>query len=219
MQPLPLQTHGSWFGSVTLNGWEGSTNAKIRYFCCYRYDDESNESYLTENTETIRIKGKIKGKRINHKMSENNFISTPSKSSRIMWKNIWNEHDLKVMKAAQFVCPLITRINGTERFPTKVALSDKQNCTTKAALRYIDIEKQFPKKNNSIALCPKLIYGNYSAERLIEWFEFNKLMGVDKIMLFTYNVVKEVRKVLEHYEQEGLLVTRPFAIPAKSRLP
>ena len=28
-------------------------------------------------------------------------------------------------------------------------------------------------------MCPKFVYGNYSAESLIEWFEFNKLMGAE----------------------------------------
>ncbi|XP_053379620.1 uncharacterized protein LOC123527009 [Mercenaria mercenaria] len=224
LQPLEYYSNSQRHGIITLNGWEGYQFAKARYYCCYRYDNNVTSVAVRERNNHKVDKRKRKTKHAEkHTNQENNSIGI--KSSPMLWKNIWNMHIFKIIKAAQFVCPLIPMESGgtvtmgsdanKNKFPTKVALSDKENCKNEKILKYIDIERQPPRRKDSIAVCPKLVYGNYSADRLIEWFEFNKLMGVDKIMLFTYNIVDDIKVVLDHYVKEGLLITREFDIPAK----
>ena len=222
LRPLTPSDQTSKFGTITINGWEFHSHVKARYNCCYRYDrkvtanDVLRNSYMTNN----------KAKPQNNEHTENTFQKANEDhvmvvASPMTWKNIWNIHKLKILKAAQFICPLVpVKIDNVDnKYPTKVALSNKEKCANWKALKYVDIDNQTVAEGDSIAVCPKLVYGNYSAERLIEWFEFNKLMGADKIMLFTYNIVKEVKIVLNHYVKEGLLVTKEFDIPSKSKLP
>lgn len=68
-----------------------------------------------------------------------------------------------------------------------------------------------------IGQCAKLIYGNINGNRLIEWFEFQKLVGVKRIVAYPYEIKSLFAlKVLEHYEKEGVLhMVKGFDFPEK----
>lgn len=72
-------------------------------------------------------------------------------------------------------------------------------------------------KRHHIGLCGKLIYGNIDGDRLIEWFEFLKLVGVDHVIAYPYNITSQyAKKVLQHYQADGLLQLVPgFDFPEK----
>lgn len=175
-------------GIITFNGWEFFRNHKDDYYCCYKYPD---------NRRNV---------------------------SPVLKKNIWDLTYLKIINAVQVICPLIPGnvINAGQnvKMPSQVALSATNVCrdTRKARIKYIKLEEKrdSPKGNNSIAVCSKIIYNDYPAGRLVEWFEFNKLMGVDKVMMFRFNVSREGQKVLDHYETEGFLETIEYDYPMKS---
>lgn len=69
---------------------------------------------------------------------------------------------------------------------------------------------------NGLAICSHITYKTANAAHLIEWFEAQRLLGIDKIMTFTYKLNAEAMRVLEFYESEGLLVImRDFSFPEK----
>lgn len=69
-----------------------------------------------------------------------------------------------------------------------------------------------------IALCAKMAFGHeLKANRLVEWFELQRLMGVDKIQLFDLGNTQEVYNVTRHYQDSGFLIFLPLKLPGETR--
>ncbi|XP_069973430.1 uncharacterized protein [Penaeus vannamei] len=67
----------------------------------------------------------------------------------------------------------------------------------------------------SVAVCgPALYYYNEDfSDRLIEWLETLRAMGVAKVFLYETDVAPTLSQVLRHYEQDGLVSTLPYSYP------
>ncbi|KAL4220871.1 hypothetical protein ACF0H5_019137 [Mactra antiquata] len=147
------------------------------------------------------------------------YNNTDVKSTRLIKKITWNVNDLKIVKATQFVCPLLLHTSdGVEdMLPTKIALATLNGCQApNVASKYVNVEQMFPIADKiSIGVCAKLIYKNFSAEKLIEWVEFNKMMGVNKMMLFTHDISPDTKFVLDYYVKQGLMFLKEFDYPLK----
>ncbi|EDW78310.1 uncharacterized protein Dwil_GK16240 [Drosophila willistoni] len=50
------------------------------------------------------------------------------------------------------------------------------------------------------------------SERLIEWFEMQRLMGATRIYAYMYDVHPSVQRVLDYYQHEGFLELRPLTM-------
>lgn len=136
---------------------------------------------------------------------------TPTK---VYTTHIWDVPDIKVITASQFMCNVSA--NADQLNQTYVGLSGTPTCKK---VEYVKVELQMKppsSANASFAVCGKVVYGNFSAPRLLEWFEVNKAFGVDHVSLFTYNVTKETDAVLKHYQKEGFLTLKEFDFPMKS---
>lgn len=128
----------------------------------------------------------------------------------------WDVPFIKVVKSTKFVCTLKQPAGMEGVFPTKVGLSHRKNC---AGAKYVNVEKPFPKPKRedlTFGVCAKIIYGDYDAEKIFEWFQINKFMGVDHVTVFTYNVSSQIQKVLDYYHKEGFLTMKEFDFPLKS---
>lgn len=129
----------------------------------------------------------------------------------------WNEPDFKIVSATKYICDISSVYEQSQRFPTKVGLSHSPKC---ARAQYINVT--FPTltpkpQTPSFGVCAKIIYGDYDAEKVFEWFEITKAMGVDHVSLFTYNVSTEIKKILSHYENEGFVTVNDFDFPLKCK--
>lgn len=71
-------------------------------------------------------------------------------------------------------------------------------------------------KPGGLAICGKLAYGHMlNTRKLVEWFETQRLLGVDKIQIFSYNISGISLKVFKHYEDLGLLNLLPYKLPGQ----
>lgn len=137
---------------------------------------------------------------------------TPTKVYRT---HTWDVPDIKVITASQFMCKVSA--DADQLNETYVGLSRTPACRK---VEYVKVERQIQppsSANTSFAVCGKVVYGTFSALRLLEWFEVNKAFGVDHVSLFTYNVTKETDTVLKHYQKEGFLTLNEFDFPMKSK--
>lgn len=67
-------------------------------------------------------------------------------------------------------------------------------------------------------MCAKIAYGSVDAQKLIEWFEVNRLLGVDKVYIHTYKLNNLAMKVLEYYESIGIaMVFKGYSVPEKGK--
>lgn len=83
---------------------------------------------------------------------------------------------------------------------------------------YIKVDT--PKKSESgLAVCGKVSYGKLDAKRLVEWFEVQRLLGVDKVLTYTYKLNTQAMNVLDYYESIGYAeIIRDFDFPFKGIL-
>ncbi|XP_076435395.1 uncharacterized protein LOC143275290 [Babylonia areolata] len=71
-------------------------------------------------------------------------------------------------------------------------------------------------KPGGLAICAKIAYGvNLNPNKLVEWFETQRILGVDRIQLFDLNNTEMVLRILRHYEDTGLLDLLPYALPGR----
>ncbi|KAK7095226.1 hypothetical protein V1264_006662 [Littorina saxatilis] len=73
----------------------------------------------------------------------------------------------------------------------------------------------FPKSvPQGLALCAKSAFGDgLDPNKLMEWFEVQRLLGVDHIQLMDLNNPEPVQKVFRYYKDMGLLNPLPYELP------
>ena len=64
-----------------------------------------------------------------------------------------------------------------------------------------------PKVKETVGLCPKIIYGEIDPQKLVEWFEYIKVMGVTKVFAYNSEISYDAQKVLDYYKRTGFLET------------
>ena len=50
---------------------------------------------------------------------------------------------------------------------------------------------------------------------LVEWLELMRRQGHEKILVYPQSLPPGMTRVMEHYEAEGFVETRPFSYPAE----
>ncbi|KAK6172073.1 hypothetical protein SNE40_018033 [Patella caerulea] len=109
-------------------------------------------------------------------------------------------------RATQFNC----LVNAERLKPTHIAFTD-HSCD-QTSLNYSAIT--YPENSvDQLAVCTGVAYGRLVPEQLTEWFELQKILGVEKVVTFTYNLDGDSTKVLKYYENEGILEIIPYDIP------
>ncbi|CAC5419446.1 unnamed protein product [Mytilus coruscus] len=70
-------------------------------------------------------------------------------------------------------------------------------------------------KKNKFAICAKIAYNYLNPLHLIEWFEYQKMMGVDTVLISLQQVNEDAYAVLKYYEREGIaiLISFPCKLP------
>lgn len=70
-----------------------------------------------------------------------------------------------------------------------------------------------------LAVCVKPMHYDYNrAVWLVEFLEFHRLLGVSHFYLYNHSVGPDVQKVLDVYQQQGIVVTLPWNLPVRSQL-
>lgn len=73
--------------------------------------------------------------------------------------------------------------------------------------------------SSSSAICMKTLFdfSDASAASLLEWFELNKILGVDRVIMYGYhNISDNVFRILKHYEKEMYLDLKPWTLPIET---
>ncbi|KAL4220649.1 hypothetical protein ACF0H5_021045 [Mactra antiquata] len=122
---------------------------------------------------------------------------------------VWTQVNKQPLMAVKFFCDLPKELYGEKVKGACISLHD-ENCLNK---KFVAIEFLKKQPKDSLAVCSKIAYGQLSAQRLIEWLEIQKLVGVDKVLTYYYNLNSEAMKVLLHYYKEGFVDLRPFDYP------
>ncbi|KAK3588279.1 hypothetical protein CHS0354_030889 [Potamilus streckersoni] len=74
-----------------------------------------------------------------------------------------------------------------------------------------------PHGNVTIALCTKQAYGNLNPSLVVEWLEYNRNMGVDKVITFVdaSNLIENTSEILRYYQKMGFVDIIPYDLPMR----
>lgn len=135
---------------------------------------------------------------------------------QVLVRNTIDISHIRLIKATQFICPVTSSYDQASNITVGLAMSEELCMEA----NYIDAEsEEIPHSENkfSLGICGKILYGDFPAERVLEWLEINRILGVDKIVLYTFNITRETEAVLKYYVNEGFLVTKQFDFPVKCK--
>ena len=73
-------------------------------------------------------------------------------------------------------------------------------------------QNEKPAERRTVGLCMKNSFGHLSPERLVEWFEMHRMVGVEHFMMFDSAVHGAARQALQYYENIGVadVISFPF---------
>lgn len=71
---------------------------------------------------------------------------------------------------------------------------------------------EYPKRmRNSVGICLKISYGDLDTEKILEWFEFVRLLGVTRVFSFvSSDMDASAKRVFDYYNSTGFLETNPI---------
>ena len=125
-------------------------------------------------------------------------------------KHSWYYLGKAKLEVKQYLCSNILR--GLNRVPKAVSLGMNKTCP-KSHSRYLLVDYPKKQENDTVAVCAKLVYENISASAMIEWFEYQKMVGVSKVMLYTNNLNIDAMNVIKYYKSSGFCDAFPFKNP------
>lgn len=126
---------------------------------------------------------------------------------------VWMQVHKQPLMAVKFFCPVPKALANAKVTGATMSLP-QENCQHK---KFMAVEYLKRQPDESLALCAKIAYGTMSAQRLIEWLEIQKYMGVDTVLMYYYNLNSETMRVLLQYNSEGFVDLRPFDYPNSGR--
>ena len=122
---------------------------------------------------------------------------------------IWYQVKKQPLFATKSYCPIPPELRSEKPIGASLSLPP-YDCYLRIFMKI-----QYPeiRKRNSLAFCAKIAYGALPADRLIEWLETQRFIGVDKVMIYYYNLNSDAMNVLNTYMKEGLVDLQPFDFP------
>ncbi len=93
------------------------------------------------------------------------------------------------------------------RLPIAVALTYNNEIISKGMTNFTAIKySQYPSKTfqHQLVICGPILKRKFNNSlRLVEFIEFNKILGATKFYFYNYSIAKEVSKILKFYEENG----------------
>lgn len=127
--------------------------------------------------------------------------------------------------ASQYICNIPLKNNTSSRVGVVVmdaiAEPSQQLDVIQKCKNGTYTKVYFPKSNEGkLGLCTKIAYSKLNPAHLIEWFEYQKMMGVDKVIAAKQDINSEALRVFKHYEEQGILETidYPVQLPGDSSM-
>ncbi|CAC5419168.1 unnamed protein product [Mytilus coruscus] len=112
----------------------------------------------------------------------------------------------------QFTCPISMESKSIEGVSI---ITDYNRTCHKESKYYIPV--QIPLQGE-LAVCTTVLYGSLAAELLLEWFEVQRIVGVEKTVTYTFALNKDAMKICEYYESIGFTVlVRVADFPAREK--
>ncbi|CAL1530148.1 unnamed protein product, partial [Lymnaea stagnalis] len=119
-----------------------------------------------------------------------------------------------VYLARQYSCSV--PVKSSQSLPQKITLTTSKSCPSHPD-DYVTIV--YPTRyQGRIALCGKVVYGGgRDPEEIIEWFEMQRTLGVDKVLIYDLGNPDNLTRVFRYYQNLGFLDVQPYELPGKPK--
>lgn len=129
------------------------------------------------------------------------------------WYNKWGNYKDGFLQPYIITCK-IPRIKGLPKdfYPTSVSLVENRCSKASNNLRIINNR---PEQKQEFAVCVKgldFLHEDLSV-RLVEWIELLRLLGAQKIFLYELEIHPNITKVLNYYQETGLVELTKITLP------
>lgn len=129
------------------------------------------------------------------------------------WYNKWGNYHDGFLQPYIVTCK-IPRIKGLPKdfYPTSVSLVENRCHKATNNLRILNDR---PPVKQQFAVCVKgldFLHEDLSV-RLVEWIELLRLLGANKIFLYELEIHPNISKVLQHYQQDGIVELTKITLP------
>ncbi|XP_070152969.1 uncharacterized protein [Polyergus mexicanus] len=129
---------------------------------------------------------------------------------KYIWYPKWGNYKQGIYQPYVIACRVPPQASG--RPPSSVSVVEKR-CDT--ATNHLRVIYNKPERKKDFAVCVKgldFLHEDLSV-RLVEWIELISLLGADKIYFYELQVHPNVTKVLQHYQQLGMVHVTPLTLP------
>lgn len=130
-------------------------------------------------------------------------------SARNRRRMLWYQVKKQPLLATKSYCSVPRKLQSDKIIGASISLPP-YDCDLRVFMKV-----QYPeiRKRGSLAFCSKIAYGPLGAERLIEWLELQRFVGVDRVMIYFYNLNIDAMRVLRKYKRDGFVDLQPFDYP------
>lgn len=141
--------------------------------------------------------------------NENNLAFVSNQKLSSAWAHM-------PLRRIQYKCP----VPEGNIWIDHVSIVNDLNATCPEDLSYfVKVSLPLMSKGSNIAICSLISYRSQDAALLVEWFEAQRLLGVNKIVTYTQDLNSDAIRVLDYYESIGLVhVIHEFDMPKKGML-
>ena len=108
-------------------------------------------------------------------------------------------------------CPLEL---GLSEVPTHVSIAYSRCGPVRTYLPVTDTRQDV--EQHEFGICTAVGFGRLAAERMVEWFEFHRLLGVTEFNIYDVSM-RGLKRVFDHYRQAGVLRVHAITSPVSSR--
>ncbi|ELU04131.1 hypothetical protein CAPTEDRAFT_219582 [Capitella teleta] len=175
----------------------------------YIYSAFVDRRFNHHNVRMLGIQHEDASKRLLcHFNINRNLISEVAVKENYLIFGDWPSPKLRYM-ARMYACPLPDGLQ-----PAQIEVSVDGSNVSGLVLPIVSVGGVEGGRQD-LAVCVKGIWGSLDANKLIEWLEFNRLLGVQKVVFYDVMLTGEAVKVVEHYAQSGFVTIERFDFAQK----
>ncbi|CAG2214531.1 FUT-1 [Mytilus edulis] len=197
---------GERANSRSYNGGERANSSS------YNGGERANLVHTTEVSELILVHTTEVSEPIlvHTTENENNLAIVSNQKLSSAWAHM-------PLRRIQYKCP----VPEGNIWIDHVSIVNDLNATCPEDLSYfVKVSLPLMSKGSNIAICSLISYRSQDAALLVEWFEAQRLLGVNKIVTYTQDLNSDAIRVLDYYESIGLVhVIHEFDMPKKDEFP
>ncbi|KAL4231366.1 hypothetical protein ACF0H5_008945 [Mactra antiquata] len=189
-------------------------NSEISVYSAYLDNRKSSEGTLVRIIATVG-KGITKDYLDTNLMCVFDLNSTSEISVRIQTYEMCENHK-KRYGGWIFTCPVPEGLDPQLPERVRISFINKEMSTgnTFAEACVISRDKDVTRRKLKFGVCVPPIYGSVTPKQLIQFIQFNRILGADIFLLYeTDDLLPDIRRVIHYFKEQNIVNTVQWTLP------